>query len=391
MKPIPTLSELQTALSNDFKSKLNIFSEFLKKTLDAFTSVISAQLKILYLYLSDVQNNAFPDTADIEANGGTLERFGRIYLNRNLRPATIGVYELEVTGVASSVLRSGITFKSNEDAKNAGQLFVLDSEYILTGTDDIIEVRSLGSGTGFLLDVNDNLTITEPVLGVQQTVFVSTVVTQPKASEDIEVYRQSILDAIQLEAQGGAKTDYRVWASDAQGVRKIYPYVKNGEPGVVQIFTEATILDSTDGFGTPSNTLLLEVEDVIDFDPDVSKPTSERGRRPMQATLEVLPINLIPVDIEITGLNTDTASIRSSIDGNISNYIYTVRPFIDGGELLRNKNDVLYSSKLQGVASDVLENGNFFTNFVMKVDGNVETNYLFELGNIPFVNSIVYL
>lgn len=390
MRPIPTLAELQTVLSNDFKNKLNIFSEFLKKTLDAFTSVISAQLKILYLYLSDVQNNAFPDTADIEANGGTLERFGRIYLNRNLRPATIGVYELNVTGVAASVLRSGLTFKSNEDAKNPGQLFVLDAEYIMTGTDDVIEVRSLGSGTSFLLDANDNLTITEPVLGVDKTVTVETIVTQPKAAEDIEVYRQAILDAIQLEAQGGAKTDYRLWASDAQGVRKVYPYVKNGFPGIVQIFTEATILDSTDGYGTPSPTLLTEVEDVINLDPDVSKPIEERGRRPIQAELEVLAITLVPVDIEITGLNVDTVSIRASIDNNLTNYIYGVRPFVDGGELLRNKNDVLFSSKLQGVATDVLDNGNFFANFVMLVDGNAENSYLFELGNIPFVNSITY-
>ncbi len=229
MRPIPTLSELQTALSNDFKSKLNIYSDSLKKTLDAFTAVISAKTKLLYLFLSDVQNNIFPDTADLEQNGGTLERIGRIYLNRNPRPATVGVFEFSVTGVAGSILRSGLTFLSNEDAKSPGQLYVLDAEYILTGTNDIIEVRSLGSGVEFALDVNDNLTITEPVLGVNQTVSVSTILEEPLAGEDIEVYRQAILDAIQLEPQGGSKTDYRLWASDAQGVRKVYPYVKNGD------------------------------------------------------------------------------------------------------------------------------------------------------------------
>ncbi len=390
MKPIPSLVDLQTTLSNDFKTKLNISSDFLKKTLDGMSSVLAGALKLLYLYLSDVQKNAFPDTADIEANGGTLERFGRIYLNRNLRPATVGVFEIEVFGIASSVLRSGLTFKSNENAKNAGQLFVLDSEYLLTGTNDIIEIRSLGSGTSYDLDIDDNLTITEPVIGVEQTATVATILTQPKASENIEVYRQSILDAIQLEAQGGAKTDYRLWASDAQGVRKVYPYVKNGDAGIVQIFVEATLEDSNDGKGTPSTPLLDEVESVIEFDPDFTKPLDERGRKPIQATLEMNAISLVPVDITIEGLNIDTSSIRDSIESNMASYIYGVRPYISSADLARNKNDILYQARLQSVATDVLENGNFFTNFQMNVDGNLVSSYLFELGNIPFINSVTY-
>lgn len=390
MRPIPSLSELQTALSNDFKNKLNIFSDNLKKTLDAFTSVVSAQTKLLYLFLSDVQNNIFPDTADLEENGGTLERIGRIYLNRNPRPATIGVYEFSVTGVAGSVLRSGLTFLSNEDAKNPGKLFTLDSEYIMTGTNDIIEVRSLGSGTEFDLDVNDNLTITEPVLGVNQTVSVSTVLEQPRAKEDIAVYRQAILDAIQLEPQGGSKTDYRLWSADAQGVRKVYPYVKNNDAGVVQVYVEATVEDSTDGFGTPSNTLLQDVEDVINFDPDETKPLNERGRRPIQAELEVLAIDLINVDVTITGLSISNTSIQNSIIQNMRSYLFDVRPYISGADLPRSKNDILYEARLQSVATDVLESSNFFTNFEMRVDGNAVSSYVFELGAIPKLNNVTF-
>ena len=130
MKPIPSLVELRESFANDMKSKLNLLSTNLKMFLDAFSIVISAKLKLTYLYLVDIQNNIFPDTADLEVNGGTLERQGRIYLNRNPRPATIGVFNLSVVGEAGSVLRSGLTFNSNETALNPGQLFVLDSEYI---------------------------------------------------------------------------------------------------------------------------------------------------------------------------------------------------------------------------------------------------------------------
>ena len=386
MRPIPTIQELRETLANDFKSKLNLLSNNLKKFLDAFSIVESAKFKLLYLYLQDLQNNIFPDTADLEANGGTLERQGRIYLNRNPRPATVGTFELSVTGESGSVLRSGLTFKSNENSLSPGQLYVLDLEYTMTGTDDVIEVRSLGAGSEFDLNVDDELTITEPVIGVNQLVTVSDVISQPKNGEDIEAYRQAILDAIQLEPQGGSKTDYRLWSSDAQGVKKVYPYVKNGDAGTVQVYVEAT-----DGDGVPSSGLISEVEDVIEFDPDESKPLNERGRRPIQATVEVLPVVLIPVTVTITGLSQDTPSIRSAIQNNIELYLSSVRPYISGADLARNRNDILYEARLQSVATDVLENSNFFTGFSITVNGNSVSSYQFDLGNIPnLVTPITY-
>ena len=386
MRPIPTIQELRETLANDFKSKLNLLSNNLKKFLDAFSIVESAKFKLLYLYLQDLQNNIFPDTADLEANGGTLERQGRIYLNRNPRPATVGTFELSVTGESGSVLRSGLTFKSNENSLSPGQLYVLDLEYTMTGTDDVIEVRSLGTGSEFDLNIDDELTITEPVIGVNQLVTVSDVISQPQNGEDIEAYRQSILDAIQLEPQGGSKTDYRLWSSDAQGVKKVYPYVKNGDAGTVQVYVEAT-----DGDGVPSSGLISEVEEVIEFDPDESKPLNERGRRPIQATIEVLPIVLIPVTVTITGLSQDTPSIRSAIQNNIELYLSSVRPYISGADLARNRNDILYEARLQSVATDVLENSNFFTGFAITVNGNSVSSYQFDLGNIPnLVTPITY-
>jgi uncharacterized phage protein gp47/JayE len=65
---------------------------------DAFCSVIAGQLKLLYLYQADLQNNIFPDTADSIENGGELNRLGNIYLNRQPKPATDGYYSILLTG-----------------------------------------------------------------------------------------------------------------------------------------------------------------------------------------------------------------------------------------------------------------------------------------------------
>lgn len=390
MQNIPTIAELNTALEADFRSKLNLSDDDLKKVLTAFQAVLSAQIKLLHLYLADIQNNIFPDTADLLINGGTLERLGLIFLGRNPNPATVGVFELTVTGVTGSTLRSGLTFKSNDDAKNGGQLYILDAEYTLAAGTNIIEVRALGSGTEFDLGVGDELTITEPVIGIDQIGTVSLVITQPTASESVDSYRQAVLDAIQLEPQGGAKTDYRLWSADTPGVRRVYPYVRESNAGIVDIFVEASIEDSDDGLGTPSAALLAAVLEVIEFDPDETRPTNERGRRPIQAIPETLPIVLTPVDISITGLIENTAAIQLNIKNNLEAYLRDVRPYIAGADLARNRNDYLYSARLQAVVTDVIDNTNYFSGFTMDVNGVSELSYQFSGANIPYLRNLTF-
>ena len=391
MRPIPTIQQLNSNISNDLKNKLSLLSDALKKVLNAFALVMSGQFHLAYLYLRDTQDNVFPDTATTEEFGGTLDRQGLIYLNRRRFPDSIGTFSVSVTGVAASVLRENLTFKSNEGTLNPGQLYILDSEYILTGTDDVIQVRSLGAGSTYNLAVSDNLTITEPIIGVDKTVTVTAVVTQPRAGETVELYRQAILNAIQLEPQGGSRADYRQWATDAQGVRLVYPYVADVNTGIVSIYVEAVLIDSEDGKGTPTTAILDDVEEVLNYDPDVTKPIYERGRKPVQAFLDVLPIVLVPVDVTITGLNVSTPAIQATIQSSIEAMLYKVRPFISGADLLRNKNDVLYYGRVQSVVTESLTNGNFYTNLDLDVDGNAVTSYEFNLGNIPYLRNITFI
>lgn len=388
MKPIPTIQDLNTNISSDFQNRLGLIANYLKKTLNALMLVLSGQFRLLYLYLRDIQDNIFPDTATTAANGGTLERLGRIYLNRDIFPDSIGSFAVAVTAVNGSVLRQNLTFKSNEGSLNPGQVYVLDAPYTCTGTDDVITIRSLGAGSTYNLAVGNNLTITEPVIGVDKTVIVAVVDVQPRAGETIELYRQAILNAIQLEPQGGSRADYRQWSTDAQGVRLVYPYVEDINTGVVLVYVEAVLIDSIDGKGTPTSSILEDVDNVINFDPDVTKPIYERGRKPVQAFPSVIPINLIPVDITITGLNISTLEIRATIKSSIESTLYKVRPFIAGADLLRNKNDILYYGKMQGIVTESLKDGNFFNVLELFVDGNSVTSYQFDLGNIPYLRNL---
>jgi uncharacterized phage protein gp47/JayE len=387
----PTILQIYERLQNNLKTKLNLTDTELKSVLDAFCSVVAGEVKLMYLYLEDIQRNLFADTADLSENGGELQRLGMIYLNRNIRPATDGYYECEVEGVAGSVLRSGLTFKSNENSTSPSKLFTLDQEYTLTGTNDKITIRSVEAGLDSVLSVFDYLVCTEPIIGVNdRQVMVSSIITPPLAQESASDYRRAIIDSIQLEPQGGSKTDYRLWALDAQGVRKVYPYVKENNAGTVQVFVEATSENSTDGHGTPTSQLLEDVEAVLEFDPDVTKPIEERGRKPIQVVLEVLPVEPLPVEIEIIGLQTNNAQITAIIEQNIKNYLNTVRPFVAGGELPRDKNDILTKSKIQGIGIDSLTAGNYFSDLVLKVDSQVVDAYNFAFSYIPYLSGITF-
>jgi len=380
-----SIIQLYNTISKDLRNKLNLTDNGLKTVVDALSSSLAGQFKLLYLFLEDNKNEQFPDKAKTSANGGTLERHGQIQLGRGINSATSAVLSFSVTGDVGSVLRSELTFKNVN-----GLLYVLDTEYVLTGNNDIISVRSLGGGSDYNLEVGDELTITEPVIGVEQSVFVHDIVSSALAEETTEAYRKAILDSLQLEPQGGSRTDYRLWSQDAQGVRLVYPYVKDGDAGVMQIYVESTVDDSIDGLGTPSMDLIEEVENVIFFDPDETKREYERGRIPLQVTLEVLPISLNPVDVNIVGLNINSAEITSSIEANLKTYLNTVRPFVAGGELARNKNDILYSAKLQSVVTDVIDSGNFFSDFIISVNGVNQTSYLFNRENIPYLRNVTF-
>ena len=140
MKKIPTIQEIYTSIESDFKSQLNIDDVQTKMVLNSLSAVLAGQFKLLYLYISDVQDNLFPDTADIFQNGGQLNRMGEIYLNRQPLPATNGIYIAKVTGELNSKLRNSLTFKSNDDSRHPGKLFILENDYYLNGLNDFIEI-----------------------------------------------------------------------------------------------------------------------------------------------------------------------------------------------------------------------------------------------------------
>lgn len=391
MTTLPTLSQLYSGVLNDLETEYGInISLSQKVALRAIAAVQAGKLWLLYKLIGFVQKNIWPDTADPEASGGTLERFGRVRLGRNPRAAVAGQYRVLVTGTIGAVIPAQAVFKSDDTALHPGFLFILDNAHtLLTATADTMVLRALTGGVEAKLAVGNTLTTVSPIANVDSVVTVTVEEIQPLAAETLAAYRQAILDSFRLEAQGGAATDYRIWAADAQGVAKVYPYAKEGETNANNIYVEATIADSTDGKGTPSQAILDDVEDVVNFDPDTSIPINERGRRPNTVRCYFLAITPKNVDITITGFVGVTVTQKALILAAITNFLATVRPFVAAADTAASRNDIVSANNLNGVIFSQIPAA-VYTGITLQVAGVSLSSYTFNLGNIPNLNSITY-
>ncbi len=280
-------------------------------------------------------------------------------------------------------------FKANDDSLSPGIIYILDEAYTLVATSDTIIVRALTAGIDGKLNLVDKLTATSPIALVDSIATVSAEVIQPLAGETIEEYRAAIAKRVLLEPTGGSDGDYRIWASDAQGIKEVYPYKKSGGYAEVNLYVEATIADSDDGKGTPSAALLADVEDVVNFSPDTTLSLNERGRRPTQVIVDYLPVSPKDVDIIITGAVGFSVAEKTAIEAALFTAINKIRPFVAGADILSNKNSILDNNAVVGVIVTV-KPGAVFTSVTILIDGVALVSYEFTAGDIPYPNSVTY-
>jgi uncharacterized phage protein gp47/JayE len=385
-----TLSEIYNGIINDIETEFGgTIPAFGKVWARVLAAVQAGLLYIGYAWNAFILKNTFIDLADPEAQGGTLERWGRIKLGRDPYPAKQGQYTCGVTGAAGGIIPANTTFKSDSTTANPGKMFVIDNDYTMPGSTGVILLRALEAGTGSKLSVGDTLTCTKPIDRVNQTATVSLVTVTPLAAESIEDYRKKGELAFRLEPQGGAATDFRLWGLDVQAVANIYPYVYVATE--VTVYVEAFPEDSLDGQGTPTTDTLNAVEAAIQLDPDTSLDFYQRGRRPMGVwAVNVVAIVVKQVEVIITGLTNSTTENRSNITSAIQAFMAETRPSIDGIDAYGTVNNVIDIPRISRVIIDASPISTF-TSVALRIDGATLTTYTFDNGRIPYLTSISFL
>ena len=372
---IPTIQQLYNSIIADIETELNIsIPLFGRSYLRAKAMVQAGRLWLLYLVMAAIQKNIFVDTCDEE----TLKRWGRVKLNRDPFPATQGRYTVLVTGTTGATIPAGTTFKANDNSQAPQKLFILDTAFVLDGT-NIITLRALEAGTDSKLSIGNQLTATAPIALVNSVVTVQTEVIEPQAAENIEDYRQKVINAFRLEPQGGSPADYRLWATEVQGIVKAYPYAASGQTSVVDLYLES---DESDGVPTS--------QDLLNVQASIEQPTADRpSRKPVTDKVNYLPVT--PLDVEITisdyvNLTVDKETlIQNALDEMFSN----IRPFVGAIDVLSDRNDYF---DVNTVISQILlaVPGSIFSGVAITVDGTPVNSFTFELGDIPKLNTVLY-
>ena len=382
----PTLINIYASVLSDLRNRFGISTLFGKVVLNAFALVQAAKLKLYYLQTEFIYKNIFPDLADPLSIEGSLSRFGIVKLGRLPLPATAGEYTVDVTGVIGAIIPPNTTYKSLDTSTSPDKLFVLDSTFTFTSTAGQIQLRALELGAGAKLEAGDSLQVTQPIADVDSFATVDTVDTIPIEAETTEEYRQKIIAAYRQEAQGGAKTDCRIWSADAAGEREVYPYII--EAGMIDLYIEANPADSLDGYGTPTPAIIAEVEEVVEFDPDTTKTLNERGRRPMSMfQINFKAVDVLPVDIEITTLSD--VSFLTAIEDAITAQLFNIRPYIDGADSPNeSQKGLLYEADIYWIVKGVLGSQATFVSLTVEVDSTPISIYEFTVGDIPYLNTV---
>ncbi len=389
MVNIPILQQLCADLIAQLEAQYgDTISTTGKSALRATANTLGGQLKLFYLALATAQKNMLPDLADSSAVGGTLERWGFIKLGRLPFQATSGEYKLQVTGTIGAVINAQVTFLSDDDSLNPGQLYILDQSHTLTAIPDYITVRALTAGNAGKLNIGDTVTPTSPIALVSSPLTVYEETIQPLDAESLDEYRQEVIQSFLLSPQGGAATDYRLWSQDAQGVAEVYPYAENGYTNRVILYIESNIADSLDGKGTPTPAMIAAVEEVINFNPNTSLSVSQRGRRPITVIVDYFPVSIKNVDIVIP-LFSGNADAQTIVTNAITDYINSLRPFVAAADIISNKNDTIDINSIVAVILSASPGASFGTPTI-EIDYVPVVSYQFVDGNIPYVNSVTF-
>lgn len=384
MFTIPTIQDLTAAIILDLESEYQgEIDEDGRTVLRALAIVQAGKLHEYYLCIGLLQKNIWVDTCDLE----TLLRFGIIKIGRYPFPPLAAQYSITVTGTPGGFIKANTTFKSDDTSLSPGILYILDSAHVMITSSEQITVRALTAGLEGKLNISDTLTSTEPIPLVNSGAVVFSEVVQPLAGETEAEYRAAVIASFRLEAQGGAATDYRLWSSDAQGVAQVYAYTTPNVSSQVDLYIEATVADSTDGKGTPTQSIINDVEQVVNFSPDITLPLNERGRRPVQVIVNYKPVTIKRVDIVITGGVGFTTSIQTQLLAAMTDYVNAIRPYVAAADL--TSNDLINQFNIIGVIVSVYP-GAIFTSLTLKINGAPVTSYQFIKGNIPYLNGITY-
>lgn len=240
-----------------------------------------------------------------------------------------------------------------------------------------------GAGTIGNLPNGSQLQFANPLPNIGRVAAVTGQTVTGADAEDVEVYRQRVLDRFQKRPQGGAYADYEQWGEEAAGVLNVYPYTSEC-PSQVDIYVES----STEPDGVPTNAQIQAALDLIELDQN-----GLASRRPIGALVNGFPIARLAFDVRVLGLSVpgDLATVRDQIEAALTGYFLSREPYIVGLSV-GVRTDRITATAVGGVVDDVVgAAGGVFTTLQVTRNGVDASVYILGIGEKAKLGALTYV
>lgn len=354
-----TTSEINALIIAQLEATLNQSIPLLPKSfLRVLAKTIAGVYVLLYKYGGFIFLQMFVKTAsgqDTTVNGeviNPLKFWGDLVGIGEPTPATQAELLIDIT-----VTTQGGTIPSGSQLLNSdnGVTYITIGSTLLDAATVSARIRAVsdpngGGGRGTIgnLDPGAEVSFATPFGNVDRVAIVTTQAITGADAEATEVYRQRILDRFQKRPQGGAYADYEQWGEEAAGIINVYPYT--GDPGQINVYSEATPESSGSPDGIPTAAQLQSVLDLINFDEN-----GLASRRSANAFVNSLPISRTGFDVTVTGIAgvADLGQVQDDIETALREYFASAEPFI-AGLSIPPRLDTMTRTRLSAIVEDVV-------------------------------------
>lgn len=344
--PIPTTKDLAAAIVAAIKASLNQFATLLFKAfIIVLGDALSGVLVTLYKYSNYIFLQLFVVTAaldEITVNGRKINPlifWGRLVGAGDPVAPTSAEHEIDVT-----VVTQGGTLKAGETqviGSPNGYTYTLTADLLLnsdvvTGTFRASNDpdNTGGAGAGGNLTVGDIATFATPYGDVEPDAVVSARTADGADGESADAYRNRVARRFGGRPQGGAGLDYVYWALEEAGIINVYVY--KGDPGEVDVYSEATPASSGNPDGIPTVAQLDGVKALIELDSG-----GLAFRRPVGSFVNSLPISRSGFTVDVLDLTgEDLPALKIAISDAIETFLFEREPYVDGVTPLPRKQDI---------------------------------------------------
>jgi len=350
----PTATELFNLFLGNFESKINQDSPLNDK---AFLRIESKNQSITAVLLQKEVVKAQRENLAITASRSGLILIGLEY-ELPIKVAVSTILNVTLPATTGVQIPAGTNFTSDDTG-----IIYFNTEIVISVADLItFQITSRTPGVIGNLEAAQTLTISRQISGAELTATVITVETTGANAEETEVYRQRVLDIIRAPGGGGNSADFRNWAQQQEGVTRAYPYagIAFGSPGFP-------------GGSPPDRTVYIEADTSIDIDgiaPQsllddtkltiITDPVTLQHRQPLGLTNDTLFV----VSIRRTGIFTEIrsavfqdgteAQVKTDINTALNNYYLGLNPFVDGLDIVADRNDLITALTVSRTVQDVL-------------------------------------